>query len=82
VAIGAGAGALTGKILDRGFDDSFLQGLAGRLQPGRSGILVIVQTEWVASVQQAFAGTDGVMFQQQLTDRLVAAYIGEDTPKP
>jgi uncharacterized membrane protein len=79
-ALGAGAGAVTGRIVDRGFDDSFLKSLAERLQPGRSGILLIVQTEWAKPVQEALAGRGGFIFQQQLTDRLVSDLLGDQKP--
>src|SRR5215207_5155950 len=45
-AIGAGIGAVTGRVVDRGFNDNFLKSLAEHLQPGRSGLLLIVESEW------------------------------------
>jgi uncharacterized membrane protein len=79
-ALGAGAGAITGRVVDRGFDDSFLRSLAERLKPGRSGILMIVQTDWMRPAQEALAGVGGVVLQQQITDRMVSELIGE-TPE-
>jgi uncharacterized membrane protein len=76
-AIGAGVGAVTGRVVDRGFDDTFLRSLAERLQPGRAGILLIVQTEWAKPVHEALSGVGGVIVQQELTDRLVAELLRE-----
>jgi uncharacterized membrane protein len=76
-AIGAGLGAVTGRVVDRGFDDSFLRSLAERLQPGHAGILLIVQTEWAQPVHEALSGVGGVIMQQELTDRLVAELLQE-----
>jgi uncharacterized membrane protein len=76
-AIGAGIGAVTGRVVDRGFDDSFLRSLAERLQPGRAGILLIVQSEWAVPVREALTGLGGVIVQQELTDRLIAELLAE-----
>jgi len=78
-AIGAGIGAVTGRVVDRGFDDSFLRSLAERLQPGRTGILLIVQSEWRVPVHEALSGLGGVILQEELTDRLIADML-RDTP--
>ncbi len=76
-ALGAGAGAIAGKIVDRGFDDSFLKAMAERLQPGKSGILLVVQSDWVTPLQEALSVLGGVVVQQRLTDRMVAELLGE-----
>jgi len=76
-AIGAGLGAVTGRVVDRGFDDTFLRTLAERMQPGRAGILMIVQSEWATPVRDALAGMGGVIMQQELTDRILAELVPE-----
>jgi len=76
-AIGAGLGAVTGRVVDRGFDDTFLRTLAERMQPGRAGILLIVQSEWATPVRDALSGMGGVIMQQELTDRILAELVPE-----
>jgi len=78
--IGAGIGAVTGRVVDRGFDDTFLKSLAERLQPGRSGLLLIVQSEWRVPLREALKGRGGIILQQELTDRLIAELTAESPP--
>jgi len=75
--IGAGLGAVTGRVVDRGFDDTFLKSLAERLQPGRSGLLLIVQSEWRVPLQESLKGRGNIILQQELTDRLIAELTAE-----
>jgi uncharacterized membrane protein len=77
---GAAIGAVGAKVVDRGFSNTFLKSLAERLQPGKSGLLVVVQDDWVVSVRESLAGRSGVILQHELTDRLVAELTGEATP--
>ncbi|HZO27860.1 MAG TPA: DUF1269 domain-containing protein [Chloroflexota bacterium] len=81
-AIGAGLGAVTGRVVDRGFDDSFLKSLAERMQPGRSGLLLIVQSEWRVPLHEALKGRGGIILQQELTDRLIAELTAEQAGSP
>ena len=81
-AIGAGLGAVTGRVVDRGFDDTFLKSLAERLQPGRSGLLLIVQSEWRVPLHEALKGRGGIILQQELTDRLIAELTAEQAGSP
>jgi uncharacterized membrane protein len=69
------------RVSDRGFNDRFLHSLAERLQPGCSGLLLVVEHDWVAPLQQALAGEKRVFLQQPLTDLLVAELIGEATAR-
>jgi uncharacterized membrane protein/sporulation protein YlmC with PRC-barrel domain len=78
--IGAGLGAVTGRVVDRGFDDKFLKSLAEHLQPGRSGMLVIVESEWRVPLHEALKDSKGVILQQELTDRLIAELTAETPP--
>ena len=80
--IGAGIGAVTGRVVDRGFDDTFLKSLAERLQPGRSGLLLIVQSEWRVPLHEALKGRGGIILQQELTDRLIAELTAEQAESP
>jgi len=81
-AIGAGLGAVTGRVVDRGFDDTFLKSLAERMQPGRSGLLLIVQSEWRVPLHEALKGRGGIILQQELTDRLIAELTAEQAGSP
>ena len=74
---GAGIGAVTGRVVDRGFDDNFLKSLAERLQPGRSGLLLIVQSEWRVPLRDALKGRADIILQHELTDRLIAELTAE-----
>jgi len=78
--IGAGIGAVTGRVVDRGFDDTFLKSLAERMQPGRSGLLLIVQSEWRVPLHEALKGRGGIILQQELTERLIAELTAESPP--
>ncbi|MCF7997372.1 MAG: DUF1269 domain-containing protein, partial [Chromatiaceae bacterium] len=42
-AIGAGAGALSGKFTDIGINDEFMKGLAEHFQPGCAAVFVLVR---------------------------------------
>lgn len=42
-AVGAGAGALSGKFSDIGIDDDFMKGLAQNFQPGCSAVFILVR---------------------------------------
>lgn len=42
-AVGAGAGALSGKFSDIGIDDEFMKGLAQSFQPGCSAVFILVR---------------------------------------
>jgi uncharacterized membrane protein len=79
-AIGAGLGAVTGRVVDRGFDDTFLKSLAERLQPGRTGILLILESEWVKPAHEALLGFGEIILQQELTDRLIAELLPDVPP--
>jgi uncharacterized membrane protein len=80
--IGAGIGAVTGRVVDRGFDDTFLKSLAERMQPGRSGLLLIVQSEWRVPLHDALKGRADIILQQELTDRLIAELTAEQAESP
>jgi uncharacterized membrane protein len=76
-AIGAGLGAVTGRVVDRGFDDNFLKSLAEHLKPGGSGMLLIAESEWRVPMSEALKGVKGVILQHDLTDRLIAELTAE-----
>lgn len=42
-AFGAGAGALSGTLVDYGIDDAFIRSLGATIQPGSSALFVLVR---------------------------------------
>ncbi|HSO81755.1 DUF1269 domain-containing protein [Thiocapsa sp.] len=58
-AIGAGAGALSGKFSDIGIDDDFMQGLAQNFQPGCSAVFILVRKVTADKVLEGLAGFKG-----------------------
>jgi uncharacterized membrane protein len=67
-AIGAGAGALSGKFTDIGLDDRMMKDVARSFKPGTSGLFVIIRkatTDKVLSGLKQFAGK-GKVFQTSL----------------
>jgi uncharacterized membrane protein len=66
LAIGAGVGALTGKLSDYGIDDKFAKRLTSTLQPNSSAIFVIVRTATVDKVVPELAKYGGTVMQTSL----------------
>ena len=67
-ALGAGAGALSGKFSDIGLDDKMMKDLASSFKPGSSALFVIVRratTDKVLEGLKQFAGK-GRVFQSSL----------------
>ena len=57
--VGAGTGALSGKLADYGIDDDFIRSIAQTMQPGTSGLFVLVrkvQPEKVLAELSRFRG--------------------------
>ena len=68
-AVGAGAGALSGKFTDIGIDDTFMKELADHFQPGCSAIFVLVKKatpDKVMAALEQFKGK-GKVLQTSLT---------------
>lgn len=69
MAVGAGAGALSGKLSDIGIDDTFMKDLGDSFQPGTSAIFVLVRKATPDKVLEAlgeFAGK-GTVLKTSLT---------------
>jgi uncharacterized membrane protein/sporulation protein YlmC with PRC-barrel domain len=73
--VGAVAGAITGGIVakhvDMGFSDQFLRRLQDLLQPGSSGLLVLVESQHAAEVAQILKENTDVVLRHTLADEII-----------
>ncbi|RKT44196.1 DUF1269 domain-containing protein [Thiocapsa rosea] len=58
-AVGAGAGALSGKFSDIGINDDFMKGLAQNFQPGCSAVFILVRKVTADKVLEGLAEFKG-----------------------
>ncbi len=85
-AIGAGAGALTAKIVDLGISDEWVDWFREAVKPGTATVAMlaseIVEDALVAEVHR-FAGATLVYsnFDDEMVARLNAALVAEDRPE-
>jgi uncharacterized membrane protein len=66
-AIGAGAGALSGKLRDIGISDDFMKELGETFQPGTSALFVLVRKATPDKVLEALKGFKGKVLKTSLT---------------
>ena len=66
-AIGAGAGALSGRFKDIGIDDKFMKDAAGALTPGQTALCVLVRKVTADKVLPAMAQFGGKVLRTNLT---------------
>jgi uncharacterized membrane protein len=66
-AIGAGAGALGGKLSDIGINDKFMKELAETFTPGTSALFVLVRKSTPDKVLDRLKGFKGKVLQTSLT---------------
>jgi uncharacterized membrane protein/sporulation protein YlmC with PRC-barrel domain len=75
VIVGALAGAVTGGIVakhvDMGFSDEFLRKLQGLLQPGSSGLLVLVESQHASDFNEMLGETTNIVLRHSLADEIV-----------
>jgi uncharacterized membrane protein len=71
IAIGAGAGALIGKLVDQGVDGKFVKELKQDLQPGQSALFLVGTGDRTAIVS-AVRGHKGKVYQTTVTPELEA----------
>lgn len=75
VIVGALAGAVTGgfvaKHVDMGFSDEFLERLQELLQPGSSGLLVLVEFQHADDVAETLSENAGVVLRHTLADEII-----------
>ncbi len=69
IAIGAGAGALVGRLFDTGVDDSFVQEVKASLTPGSSALFLVIKGD-AAVVVAALRPYRGVVLQTTLAPEL------------
>ena len=67
VALGAGSGALTGKLSDIGISDKFMKELGETITPGSSALFVLVRKATPDKVLEALKGFKGKILKSSLT---------------
>ena len=65
-AVGAGAGAISGKLSDIGVDDKFMKELGETFKPGTSALFVLVRKVTPDKVLEALKGFKGKVLQTSL----------------
>jgi uncharacterized membrane protein len=67
LAVGAGAGAVSGALTDVGVNDQFMKELAAGLKPGGSALFVLVRKSTPDKVLEELTGTGGKILRTSLT---------------
>lgn len=70
--IGAGGGALVGKLLDMGVDKQFIQDVTEALKPGSSALFVLVSGSHATATLSALRPYHGTLYQTTLPSDLEA----------
>jgi uncharacterized membrane protein len=77
LAIGAGTGALAGKLADVGISDDTIKQIAGQLEGGRAAVFLLARSATVDRVIEAIKPFNPTVIQTNLTrdreDELVQA---------
>lgn len=66
-AVGAGAGALSGKLADIGINDQFMKDLGATFKPGTSALFVLVRKATPDKVLEGLKKFKGTVIQTSLT---------------
>ncbi len=66
-AVGAGAGAIGGKLSDIGINDKFIKDLSEALQPGHSALFVLVKKVTPDKVLERLKGYQGTVLKTSLS---------------
>jgi uncharacterized membrane protein len=86
LALGAGAGALMGKVSDYGINDQFAKSLTSQMQPGSSALLILVRSVTPDKVIPEFAKYGGTLIHTTLSkeseERLQAALEHQENNAP
>jgi uncharacterized membrane protein len=67
LAVGAGAGAVSGALTDVGINDGFMKELAATLKPGSSVLFVLVKRATPDKVLEELKGTGGKVLKTSLS---------------
>jgi uncharacterized membrane protein len=67
LAIGAGSGALAGKMSDVGIDDNFIKQVGNSIQPGQSALFVLVREATTEKVVEALKPYGGEIIHTNLS---------------
>ena len=82
-ALGAGAGAISSKLVDIGINDKFMKELGASFQPGASALFVLVKEATPDKVFEKLKGFGGKILQTSLSKdyeaALQKALAGEST---
>ena len=62
-AIGAGSGALGGKLADVGINDQFIRDSASALQPGSAGLFLLIRKMTTDKVLADLSGLGGTVMK-------------------
>ena len=76
---GAGAGGIAADRIDRGFSNVFLQEFTDNLQPGKSGLIVLVDNDGVPALAESMKGLSGVALQEDISQEMIDEYLKEGT---
>src|SRR5262245_55096859 len=67
LAVGAGAGAVSGALSDIGINDDFMKDLAATMKPGSSALFVLVRQATPDKVLEELKGTGGTVLKTSLS---------------
>lgn len=68
MAVGAASGAIAGKAVDAGVDDSFMKELGERLTPGTAALIVLARSSAPDKLLERIAPYGGEVIQTSLDD--------------
>ena len=69
LAIGAAAGALTGKLSDYGIDNDFIKSVSAKVTPGTSALFLLIHDAQKDKVVEALRPYGGELIQSSLSPK-------------
>ena len=66
--VGAGSGALQGKLADYGIDDNFIKSLSGTIEPNSSAIFLLVRKAVEDKVMPRLSHYQATILKTSLSD--------------
>ena len=79
--VGGGAGAIWGKIRDKGFKDDDLRSIGDSLPPGTSAIIVVAEDRVVEQLERGLAGYDRIA-KHAFSDEAATTIVAEVRADP